>query len=215
VVEKSNALGADLLLIAGDVFEHNAVGRTLVRQVAELLAAFNGQVYLIPGNHDPLVPGSVWEHPAWSEKPNIHVLKDRTPVEVPGGWLYPCPLYERNSLADPTVWIDASDQRGVKIGIAHGTVEGVQQEEPGYPIGRNAAARGGLDYLALGHWHSVTEYPDPDGTVRMAYSGTHEPSRFGERDSGYVLFVTVDGPGAGPRIERVQVTLSATRRFAT
>ena len=34
----------------------------------------------------------------------------------------------------------------------------------------------------------------------MAYSGTHETTRFGERDSGNVLVVEITGPGAPPTI---------------
>jgi hypothetical protein len=34
----------------------------------------------------------------------------------------------------------------------------------------------------------------------MAYSGTHETTRFGERDSGNVLLAEIPGPGAPPTI---------------
>lgn len=201
VVEKANEFNADFLLIAGDTFEHNAVSRGLIRRTVEILAEFNGPVYLIPGNHDPFVPGSVWEHPAWNEKDNIRILNKSEPVDVPGGTLYPCPLTEKHSMADPTAWIDASASEGIAIGVAHGTVEGVHQDEPDYPIPRDAASKCGLDYLALGHWHSTATYADSTGAGRMAYSGTHEQTKFGERDSGNILHITIDEPGAGPTIE--------------
>ena len=88
--------------------------------------------------------------------------------------------------------------------MAHGTVEGIPQAEPDHPIPRDAAIRSGLDYLALGHWHSTAYYPAPDGAVRMAYSGTHETTSFGERDSGNVLVVDIPAPGAVPIITPVQ-----------
>jgi DNA repair exonuclease SbcCD nuclease subunit len=88
----------------------------------------------------------------------------------------------------------------IRLGIAHGTVEGVRQDEPDYPIPRDAAERVGLDYLALGHWHSSAIYRAPDGAPRMAYSGTPEPTGFGERDSGRVLIVDIPEPGAPPAI---------------
>lgn len=201
VVDAANRFGAEFLLVAGDLFEHNAVNRVLVRRVAEILAGHNGPVFIIPGNHDPFVPGSVWEHPAWSEQPTLRILSRREPFEVPGGWLFPCPLFEKNSLADPTTWIKAADQTAINVGVAHGTVEGVHQEEPDYPIPRDAASRSGLAYLALGHWHSVTQYPDAAGKCRMAYSGTHETTKFGERESGRILKVTIDCAGATPLIE--------------
>jgi len=189
----------DLVLVAGDTFEDNGVDRVLVQQVADILAAFAGPVYLIPGNHDPAVPGSVWEHPAWAAPGNLHVLTRAEPVDVPGGVLYPCPLHEKHGAADPTLWIDAAGQSAIAIGLAHGHLEDIPQEEREYPIARDAARRAGLDYLALGHWHSTRVSPDQ----RTAYSGTHETTEFGERDSGNVLVVEIDGRGATPRIERI------------
>src|SRR5688500_15452596 len=56
---------ADFLLLTGDTFEDNAVDRGLVGRVAAILAATACPVYVLPGNHDPLQPGSVWEDAAW------------------------------------------------------------------------------------------------------------------------------------------------------
>jgi hypothetical protein len=82
-------------------------------------------------------------------------------------------------------------------------VEGIHQDEPEYPIPREAV-QCGLDYVALGHWHSTVTYPDPEGTTRMAYSGTHEPTRFGERDSGNILLVTIPAEGARPEVTPIK-----------
>ncbi|HEX7550486.1 MAG TPA: metallophosphoesterase [Candidatus Methylomirabilis sp.] len=204
VVEAARDAGADFILVAGDTFEDNGVDRVLIQKAADILAGFGGPVCVIPGNHDPLVPGAVWDHPAWKASANVHVLREERPVEIPGGTLYPCPVRAKRSGMDPTAWIPREEGRGLRIGLAHGTVEGVHQEEPDYPIPRDAASRSGLDYLALGHWHSAATYPGPDGVVRMAYSGTHETTKFGERDSGNALLVEIAGPGVPPMITPVR-----------
>ena len=196
------ASGLDFILIAGDTFEDNGVDRLFVQKVADILAAFGGPVYIIPGNHDPLVPGSVWDHPAWGK--NISILREPKPINIPGGVLFPCPAREKHSRKDPTDWIDGSGAKKIKIGLAHGTVEGVPQQEPDYPIPRDAATRAGLDYLALGHWHSTATFPDPDDAIRMAYSGTHETTKFGERNSGNILLVEIEKPGSAPQITPVK-----------
>ncbi len=200
VIQAAEAQGAEFILLAGDTFEDNGVDRVLVQKTADILGKSAVPVYIIPGNHDPLVPGSVWDHPVWGEQQKIRVLKAPEPLEIPGGTLYPCPVLEKHSRKDPTAWIDATRTDGLKIGMAHGTVEGMPQVAPDHPIPRDAALRTGLDYLALGHWHSTASYEDPPGTIRMAYSGTHETTRFGERDSGNVLVVEITGPGAPPTI---------------
>jgi DNA repair exonuclease SbcCD nuclease subunit len=204
VIEAATSHCAEFIIVAGDTFEDNAVDRVLVQKVADILGRFSGPVYMIPGNHDPLVPGCVWDHAAWQSHSNLHVLTEARPVEIEGATLYPCPLSEKHSLKDPTRWINASGDPRIAIGIGHGTVEGVAQSEPDYPIARDAATVAGLDYLGLGHWHSFASYEFTDGAVRMAYSGTHETTKFGERDSGNALLVEMEARGAVPRLTPVR-----------
>lgn len=197
---------ANFILVAGDTFENNSIDRLQVQKVADILSKTQIPVFILPGNHDPLVPGSVWEHPAWKTCDNVHILIEREPIEIPGGIiLYPCPVLQKYSRKDPTTWIEKSREDRIRIGIAHGTVEGVHQDEPDYPIPRHAAERCGLDYLALGHWHSTTTYEDSSGCIRMAYSGTHETTKFGERDSGNILLVDIPGRGIPPVVKNIHV----------
>ena len=203
VVEAAASRQADFIIVAGDTFEDNAVDRVLVQKVADILGSFAGPVYLISGNHDPLVSGSVWEHPAWTSHPNLHVIAEAKPIELDEATLYPCPLFAKYSLSDPTEWINATTNPKISIGIGHGTVEGISQGETDYPIPRDAATRSGLDYLGIGHWHSYSAYPSSDGIVRMAYSGTHETTKFGERDSGNVLLVEIERRGSAPVMEAI------------
>lgn len=198
VVEQARALAAEFIVLAGDTFEHNAIDRVLVQSIADILTGFHNPVFIIPGNHDPLVPGSVWEHPAWKSSPQIYVLREPAPVSLDGVEILPCPIYESRSRRDPSSWIPPERRDCVRIGLAHGTVEGILADEVEYPIPRDAATRHALDYLALGHWHSETRFPDADGAPRMAYSGTHETSKFGERNSGNALLVEIPRPGAAP-----------------
>lgn len=197
VVKLAGEQGAQFILVAGDTFEDNAVDRLLVQKVADILAAFGGPVFILPGNHDPLVAGSVWEHASWGSHANLHIIRDCAAIAIPGGTLFPCPLKSKFGNSDPTMWIDGNrgDAQGIRIGMAHGTVEGIASEEPYFPIPRDAAKRCGLDYLALGHWHSYATIGDG-----IVYSGTHETTKFGERDSGNALLVEIDEPGAAPRI---------------
>ena len=51
----------------------------------------------------------------------------------------------------------------------------------------------GLDYLALGHWHSAIE--GRAGNVTYAYSGAPEPVAVDQDGAGQVLLVTLDERG--------------------
>ena len=202
VVEEARREKVDLMLVAGDTFEDNGVDRIKVREVAKILGGAGCPVYLIPGNHDPFTPGSVWEDAAWGEFSNLHVLTEAVPVEVSGAVLYPCPVFAGDSKEDPTAWIHSHPDK-IAIGIAHGSVENAGYEQA-MPIPRNAPGLRGLDYLALGHFHSKTLYPSDDGAFRMAYSGTHEATKFDEHASGNVLIVEIPHRAAAPRIQMVR-----------
>ncbi len=204
LVQIAREQGVEFIVLAGDIFEDNAVDRLLVRKVGEILRAFAGPVYLIPGNHDPLTPGSVWEHGVWKESANLTVLRKAHAHEREDCTLFPCPLTEKYSTKDPTAWIDARNATKPAIGLAHGNVEGIVSGEPDYPIPRNAAEMRGLDYLALGHWHSFARYDDAQGICHMAYSGTHETTKFGERDSGNTLIVEIAGRGSPPKLTPIK-----------
>ena len=206
IQQLAREVSADFVLVAGDTFEDHGVSRKLVGQVGDLLAGFDCPVYLIPGNHDPWTLGGVWDQAreVWSKR--VHVLIEPAPIQIPGGWLYPCPLAQRWSDQDPTTWIAGESGSGIRIGVAHGSLQSPLWEgQQNHPIAMDAAQKCELDYLALGDWHSVKELPGRGGAVRMAYSGTPEPTNFGEIDSGYVLLVEVDAHGARPRLEKRKV----------
>jgi len=230
----------DFILIAGDVFDDHSVSRTdvAVRTFAILEGSSNScPVFIIPGNHDPLVPGGVWERDPWLRaQPHlrVHFLRHAEPVAVPGFpvTLFPCPLRQRRSMVDPTAWIErhprAKDDRTIRIGLAHGSLNIMPLPEDDHLIRNDAADHYGLDYLALGHWHKRSSHKSSDGVERTAYSGTHEsmhfPGSHGDisigwssfsadgdaerfRDDGHgsALLVTIDTAGAPPRIEPIEI----------
>src|SRR5207245_1017220 len=59
----------------------------------------------------------------------------------------------------------------------------------------------GLDYLALGHWHSFRRYFEEAKTF-VQFSGSPETLGF-EQDSGYAALVTLCGKP--PQVEKVRV----------
>jgi DNA repair exonuclease SbcCD nuclease subunit len=197
----------DFILIAGDLFEHSQIsGETAYRAARILGSAAAIPVYVLPGNHDPLSADSVYHREAFGERcpKNLVILEGRESVILPNCQcvLCPCPVRERRSSFDPTMgWQGRLPEATVKVGVAHGSlaIEGMHSGDD-HPIGLEAAERLGVDYLALGHWHSYFLH----GT-RTAYPGTPEPTTFGEKDSGSACLVSIAAPGAPPSIERRRV----------
>ena len=158
VIQVAKENKAEMILFAGDMFEDNAINRSLVRKVGEILKSFGKPVFIIPGNHDPLAPGSVWEHLVWKESENLHVIETAEAIERENCILFPCPIQEKHSTKNPMAWIDARQGSGkICIAIAHGNVKSIPESKD-HPIPLDAPSRYGLDYVALEHWHSYKTY---------------------------------------------------------
>jgi DNA repair exonuclease SbcCD nuclease subunit len=73
---KAAELKADFIVIAGDVFDDHSVSRTDASRAFPIVESSAGTcpVFIIPGNHDPLVPGGVWDRDPWlREQPHLRV----------------------------------------------------------------------------------------------------------------------------------------------
>ena len=61
--EKAAQLQVDFMVIAGDVFDDHTISRSDASRAFPILESSRDScpVFMIPGNHDPLVPGGVWD----------------------------------------------------------------------------------------------------------------------------------------------------------
>src|SRR5688500_2847069 len=50
----------DAILIAGDLFDHNRVAAPRVALVAQIFESARVPIVILPGNHDPYMPGGVY-----------------------------------------------------------------------------------------------------------------------------------------------------------
>ena len=74
-------VGAEFVVVAGDVFEHNQLAPQVVGQSLEAMRAIGIPVYLLPGNHDPLDASSVYTSALFTaERPDNVVVLDRAGV---------------------------------------------------------------------------------------------------------------------------------------
>ena len=203
ILELAAAEEVDFTVVAGDVFDSPDVSDEVVRELFEMASECGGpNVYLLPGNHDPAGPGSLWERSIWDGAPSrLHVLTTPCELEVASGAkLYACPIRQKTSREDPTAWIPSrtAGDTTVRLALAHGSLDQLPRKG-NFPIATSRAMESGLDYVALGDWHT------PLISERVAYSGAPEPCSFREKDSGHVLLVEIEGSGAAPQIESRRV----------
>ena len=195
--------GAEFIVVAGDVFDANALKPQTMDRALEVLDALPVPVYLLPGNHDALLPGAALERAGMRD--NITVLADSTPVEVrPGVELVGAPLLARYATEDlaAKALSGLEPTAGIRILVAHGQCEDRSGENKPDRIdldGLEAALESGtIDYVAMGDTHSA----GPIGTSgRVWFSGAPEVTAFhdhrenvegGEVNSGKALVVSID-----------------------
>jgi DNA repair exonuclease SbcCD nuclease subunit len=197
-------VGAEFVVVAGDVFEHNQLSPQVVSQSLEAMRAIGIPVYLLPGNHDPLDASSVYTSALFkAECPaNVRVI-DRAGVhEVrPGLQIVAAPWRSKAPTTDLVADV-LRDLEGLpsdtvtRVLVAHGGVD-VLDPDPTKPslirlAGlEDALARGAVQYVALGDKHSLTQVGSSE---RVWYSGSPEVTNFDdvEPDPGHVLVIDVD-----------------------
>jgi DNA repair exonuclease SbcCD nuclease subunit len=188
----------DLILVAGDVFDAQGVSDKTIHRLFHAMRGYAGPWLLIPGNHDAGLAESVWTRAArlTAIPDNVHVCLKTEPLllETLGVAILPAPLTQRHTYNDLTEWFAGADTPTgmVRIGLAHGSVQGILAEEidSANPIAAGRAEQARLDYLALGDWHGTKQVD-----ARTWYSGTPETDRFRANDSGQALLVELAGPG--------------------
>ena len=193
VVDLALERRADALTIGGDLYEAERAGPQTARFVFEQLARFGGPVFVAPGNHDPYSAHALY---ARDDRPaNVRVFAEPTWTAFPlgaGVTLYGfghAPAEPGRPFANVRF-----DRPGTRIALVHGS------DEDRCPPGKRATAPFTLDEIVAsgatcvlaGHYHGGAILRDASGTARLAYPGSPEPIKFGERGSHGALVVTVD-----------------------
>lgn len=203
VAELAKSEKVDFVVLAGDLFEDHNVDESVVRRTVAVLESFAPiPVFVLPGNHDPLVPGGIWERQSWQRiGAHVTLLKNAEEVQFRDDVvLYPAPLSQKQSTIDPTVSMPsrvAGDER-IRIGIAHGSLD-ILAKPGNFPITPTRAEDAGLDYLALGDWHGFVQHG------RAVYPGTLEQTSFDEKDPGNIVVVEITDTGVEPVVSKHQV----------
>lgn len=202
--ELAGANGAAHVLVAGDVYDMEALSPRSLNQPLERMRNFSSvQWHLLPGNHDPHRPNGLWDQLLRKGLPdNVHVHTTATPAIFEDVAILPAPLHHRRRLDDSTAWMDEADlPNGLTcLGLAHGTVTGFGSDNKDVPnyIAPDRPARAGLSYLALGDWHGQKKINE-----RCWYSGTPETDGFDVTGGGQALLVEIEDPGAAPAVTAV------------
>jgi exonuclease SbcD len=176
VVDLALAHQVDVVLIAGDLFDHSRVAAATVDGAIEHLARLRQPVVIIPGNHDQVDERSVY-HRADLESAGAHVtfvgdpmgrevefddlrlvvwargIEDHSPAHRP---------LQGYGTPRPPFW---------NVVLTHGHyVPAGDRSDRSSQITEDEIGALGCDYVALGHWHHFLDVST--GGVPAFYSGS-------------------------------------------
>lgn len=205
------AENCDLMLLSGDLFD-GSYTRDSYLALRQMLEEVNIPVFITPGNHDYIAPGSPWLTEIWPD--NVYIFKDPHMVSValiqPRCWVFGAGF----TAMDSPALLEGFHAEGADaplIGILHG--DPTQVRSPYNPITKKQVQSSGLDYLALGHIHKGDSFRE--GKTLCAWPGCPMGRGYDEQGQKGVLIVTIDQdtsarfiPLDAPKFYDLEITVS-------
>jgi DNA repair exonuclease SbcCD nuclease subunit len=178
VLATARALHADIILLAGDTFENNQLSTGILDRAGELLAGAEMPIVILPGNHDPALPNSVFVRGGFARLRNVRILgvTDEDAVVFPAFDLEIWGHAHRDYFDMPPLRGPRPRSTKWQIAMAHGHYEPPETRanplRPSWIFGDEEIAATAADYLALGHWDRPAQVGN--GVVPAYYSGSPE-----------------------------------------
>jgi DNA repair exonuclease SbcCD nuclease subunit len=197
---------ADLLMIAGDLFDHARLSESAVGATLELLTGPGVPVVVIPGNHDVHDTKSLWQRCRSDvDRTGIHLLD-----QIEGSAF----VHESKQI---TIWgramtdhepsyrplgeVPSRPNKGWYVVAAHGHLNlSSEDAHRSSPITYEEISATKADYVALGHWHLPTDASH--GGVTAWYPG----APMGSPGNGSAALVTFENETT---VEHVPISVPA------
>jgi DNA repair exonuclease SbcCD nuclease subunit len=182
--------------IAGDLYEHERASVDTERFLLQTFEAWRPiRVFIAPGNHDALLPGSLYRRVEWP--PNVHIFSEPalTPVRLADGLtLWGLGHREPAWMGNP---LDGDAKRGngeTHLALFHGAELGSRPDGKAIhgPFRAAHIRERGFSFALCGHYHRRRI----DNDTGLVYPGSPEPLTFDESGGRGPVLVSVEEHGA-------------------
>lgn len=195
LIMETKRYGADIMFIAGDLFEEEYVTKdTMLLIASELEGLGDCRVFITPGNHDPyngMSPYALVKMPGnvriFTSEQIENVYLEELDVRV-YGHAYNTP----NPGIRPLTGFTKDLGNSKKLLVTHSVI--TDSRSPYSAISESDIARTGFDYIALGHIHAHDGIHRLGNTV-YCYSGCLEGRDFGECGHKGAIFGEITDAG--------------------
>jgi exonuclease SbcD len=193
ILEDARRQAVDLMLIAGDLFEHDLVTQDTIEFLKQQFEAASPiRIFIAPGNHDPFLSDSPYCTQRWPG--NVHIFQEEEfrSVAWPEKGLRVTGFgFTRTQLQDPIfqkLAVQPGDARNLVV--AHGSdISGIPAGKAAHgPFRIDEIAGKNVMYCALGHYHQQRPVTNPIDAAQVWYSGIPEGRAWDEEGArGYLL----------------------------
>ncbi len=192
MIDLARSSKTNVLLIAGDLFDDPHPSPSLVSFAINEFKKAEIPIFLVPGNHDPMVKGCVYTENDFPS--NVTIFDTEFSCKKVGdlavhGIAYDPEKFDKHILKDlPEPLPDKYN-----IALVHGSYKFMDfGDENYYPIEKEEIESSKMDYIALGHFHNFYEI---NTSVPACYPGTPEGLGFNDTGSRGVVIVDLDKNG--------------------
>ena len=187
--------GCVAVTIGGDLYEHERAGVDTGRFLAETFASWQPmRVLIAPGNHDALLPGSLYRRVEWPENVTVFGSTELEPVELTDGvTIWGLAHREPAWQGDPLGGSPATSESGVHLALFHGAELGSRPEGKSIhgPFHAERIRAAGFAAALCGHYHRRRL----DTASGLLYPGTPEPLSFDDEGGRGPVVVEIAGSG--------------------
>jgi exonuclease SbcD len=199
---------ADLMLIAGDLYEHGYASRSTIAFIhREIHRIPDVPVLIVPGNHDPAVVNSWYERIEWPI--NVHILKsgnDLFFLDKPLTQVFGLGFSQFHQKSADMSVIPEISREAFNILMVHGTMDMGFADSNYNPVESADLEATKYDYIAMGHFH---QYFEKNGKNTIVNPGSPEPLGFDEPGVHGVVVAELSKDTAGVTCLVQRVPLSS------
>jgi len=206
IVQLAAEVGADLICSAGDLYEHEHLTPDTGRFLRQLFAEAGRQVLLVAGNHDPLLPSSLYATVDWTDGVRVVDATRPEPIRIEDGFTVWAAAHRQTAGTPGFLDGFAVEGSGVHYALFHGSERSTLNREggrkqPHAPFTVEQIPAAGLHHALVGHYHT------PQDGRWHTYPGNPDPLAFGEDGPRGAVVIDVADDGS-PRRQRHTVAVS-------
>ncbi len=175
VIDKALELEVDMLLLAGDLFDHNRIKQPCLDFVLEQLSRLSCPMVMVTGNHDCLADYSIYHRfDPRDAGGHVHFIQDEAGSHLDfdelGIRIWGRGIVEHHPGHQPLAAEPELHDEYWNLGMTHGYYVNRGAEMFSSLITPEEIEATGFHYLALGHVHVFTEVQH--GDTRAVYPGS-------------------------------------------